>query len=267
MRLGGFVIYGNGADGLDRCVHSLASVCDQVVAIRCGSDGGPDLRAGGVRAIARRWEGYGAARAAAVPALQDCDYLFFLDTDEWLDPDAVAQLRAWKTSEPTAPQYTLARRDWADLDGHRFLYRVERHVRLVRRGAASWDRSMIVHEALPRAPAKRLAMAFDHAFATSVEAMRQKSERYALLWALRFQGTVRRFKWPPLQRAFHVVRELLLKGALFRGGADAIPLALAVAHHHARKYELLAEIRRGAHAELASAYNAGRLAELFARLA
>ncbi len=265
MHLGGFVIHGNNRSTLARCFDSLSAVSDVTLAVDTGSsDGSAELaRARGFLQVQQPWEGYGAARARAVELLRDCDYVFFLDSDEWLEPGAVAALRAWKAAGPTAPQYALIRRDWAELSGRRFLYRTERHVRLVRRDAARWRRDMIVHEALPAVETVRTPIVLDHAFADSVEAMQRKVEHYALLWAIRFHGGPRRLKPAALQHAAHFLRETLLKGALFRGGLAGCRLAGAVAHHHARKYELLRAVRAGYYPELVQAFEDDRLSELF----
>jgi (heptosyl)LPS beta-1,4-glucosyltransferase len=265
IRVGGFVIHADNRETLPRCLDSLRAVSDSCVAVDTGSrDGSAQLvRERRIPRLPRRWEGYGAARMAAVEALQGCDYVFFLDSDEWLEREAIAALRAWKRSEPRAAHYSLVRRDWAELGDRPFLYRTERHVRLIRRESACWDRRMIVHEALPAADTIRLPVRVEHRFADSVASMRAKVEKYALLWAIRFREDARKVKPAALQRVVHLVREMLLKGSLFRGGLRAIALADAVAHHHARKYTLLQEVRRGAHAELVEAFEQDRLEDLF----
>lgn len=265
MRLGGFVIHGDNRGTLGRCLDSLAAVCDVRLAVDTGSrDGSAELaRARGFLRVEQQWEGYGAARARAAELLRECDYLFFLDSDEWLEPAAVEALRAWKASAPRAPHYALTRRDWADLGGRRFLYRTERHVRLVRRDAAVWRREMIVHEALPAAETVHTPIRLEHAFADDVEAMRSKVEHYALLWAIRYHRGSRRAKPAALQHAAHFLRETVLKGAVFRGGMPAVRLARAVAHHHARKYQLLEAVRAGAYPELVQAFEEDRLSDLF----
>ncbi|HET6437617.1 MAG TPA: glycosyltransferase family 2 protein [Anaeromyxobacter sp.] len=265
MRLGGFVIHGNNRSSLGRCLDSLAAVSEECVAVDTGStDGSARLvRRSGFRRIPRRWEGYGAARAAAAAALPNCDYLFFLDSDEWLEPAAIVALRAWKGSGPTAPHYALRRNDWARLLGRRFLYRTEHHVRLIHRGAAGWQRDMIVHEALPAAPTRRLDITFEHHFAEDLGVVRTKFERYALLWAIRNVKERRPVKPALLQRLAHFLRDAICKGAAFRGGLPACQLADTVAWHHARKYELLREVRSGAYPELVRAFEENRLADLF----
>jgi (heptosyl)LPS beta-1,4-glucosyltransferase len=268
MRLGGFVIHGDNAAGIAPCLDSLAAVCDDLVAVGSGPcEATAALAAArGFRTIRRPWEGYGAARVEAARALSGCDWLLFLDTDEWFGPEALDAIRSFKAAPPDVPYGKLPRRDWAEFGGRRFLYRTEHHVRLVRRDHAAWDRSMIVHEALPDGPGARVDAVIEHLFATSVEGMREKNDRYALLWALRYGLLGRRSKWPPAQRAHHLVREFLLKGALFSRHPEAWGLAAVIAGYHARKYTLLREVAAGGHEELLALLREDRLEELFRRV-
>jgi (heptosyl)LPS beta-1,4-glucosyltransferase len=162
--------------------------------------------------------------------------------------------------------YRLPRRDWAELDGHRFLFRTQWRARLVRRERAVWKAEQIVHEALPKMPGGRVPAPIEHRFATSVAKRSAKEERYALLWALRAHAEQRRLKPVGVQRVASWVRDCVLKGALFRGGADASRLAWAVAGYHAAKYAYLHELRQGRYPELARAYAAGRYDEVFTRV-
>jgi (heptosyl)LPS beta-1,4-glucosyltransferase len=265
VRLAGYVIHGNNAATLGPCLDSLAAVCDEVVAVdSCSSDGSAELvRARGLRSVIHPWEGYGAARAAAVRALGPCDYVFFLDSDEYLLPEAQAAIRAWKDTSPRVPHVTLVRRDWAELPARRFVFREERHVRLVRREAATWSPSMVVHEALPPRETAALGAFIEHRFVTSVAQRHDKEDRYALLWALRAtaEGWRRKPVWP--QRIVHTFRNGVGKGALFRGGRDGLALAWNVSRYHARKHAYLAEVERGEHAEALRALREGRLRDLY----
>jgi (heptosyl)LPS beta-1,4-glucosyltransferase len=266
--VGGFVIHGDAGPTLGRCLDALLAVCDEVVAVDSGSaDGSAEVaRARGVRRLEREWEGYGAARAAAVTALAGCDRIFFLDSDEWMEPEAIARFRAWREEAPAAPLHTVVRRDWADLPAGRFLFASEPHVRLLRPDRATWTPRMIVHEALPRRGAARSGVVIEHDFARSLEAFAAKEERYALLWALQAHAEGRRPKWPALQAPAHALRLALLKGALLRGGSAGWRLAWGFGRYHARKHELLADLWRGAHAELVRALDEGRLSELYRSL-
>ncbi|WP_043435162.1 glycosyltransferase family 2 protein [Cystobacter fuscus] len=266
MRLGGYVIHGNNRDTLERCLASLSAVCDEVVALDSQStDGSVELaRKMGVRSVSRPWRGYGAARTAAMEALGSYDYVFYLDSDEHLEPEALQTLREWRRSAPTAPAYRLPRRDWAELDGHRFLYRTEWRARLVRGEAAVWRPEMIVHEALPRMHAPRLHAPIEHRFATSLQGREAKEERYALLWAVRAFAEGRRLKPAALQRPAHLLRDCLVHGALWRGGLDALRLAWAVSIYHSSKYRHLGALKKGGFPELRKAFAEGRYEEVFA---
>jgi hypothetical protein len=193
--LGGFVIHGNSAGTLGRCLDALVAVCDEVVAVDSESrDGSCELcRERGVNSIVQSWQGYGRARAVAAAALAHCDYIFFLDADEWLEPEAFGAFSRWRASAPALPHYTVRRRDWAELaNGRRFLYRVETRARLVRRDCAVWQPSWIVHEALPRRASAPLGIFVEHAFADSVAALADKQAIYAFLWALRAHSEKKR---------------------------------------------------------------------------
>jgi glycosyltransferase involved in cell wall biosynthesis len=265
MRLGGYVIHGNNRDTLGACLEGLLAVCDEVVALdSMSTDGSVELaRSMGARTVSRPWRGYGAARAAAMEALGPCDYVFYLDSDERLEPEALNTLRAWRESNPKEPAYLLPRRDWAELDGHRFRYRTEWRARLVRRDVAVWRPEMIVHEALPRMRAVRVHAPIEHRFATSLAGRAEKEERYALLWAVRAFAEGKRLKPAAFQRPAHLVRDCLLHGALWRGGLDALRLSWAVANYHAAKYRHLRALRQGRFPELMQAFGEGRYGELF----
>jgi len=260
VRLGGFVIHGSDVSTLPVCIESLKAVADEVVAIDSGATGLDD----GVRRILHAWEGYGSARAAAVRALEGCDWVLYLDADERLEEPAREALRAWKTGGSSAPAHLLPVHDWAELPTGRFLYRTHHRARLVRRELAAWKPEMIVHEALGRPDAVRLNAPIEHRFATGIPQRTQKEETYALLWAVRANAEGRRGKPAWLQRPAMFARDAFLKGAAWRGGLAGVKLAWAVAAYHSRKYELLAELRAGRHAELTAAFEARQYGRVFA---
>jgi (heptosyl)LPS beta-1,4-glucosyltransferase len=268
MRLGGFVLHRNNRDTLEACLKGMLAVCDDVVALDSGAtDGSAELaRSLGARSVPTLWRGYGAARRAAVEALGACDYVFYLDSDERVEAEAVERLRAWKASSPTAPVYRLPRRDWAELDGRRFLYRTQWRARLIRHDKAVWHDTQIVHEALPKMPVVDVPAYIEHRFAVSVERRSAKEYRYALLWALRAHAEGRRLKPVGVQRVASWVRDCVLQGALFRGGKDASRLAWGVAGYHAAKYTYLRELRQGRYPELVRAFEAGNYEDLFRRV-
>jgi (heptosyl)LPS beta-1,4-glucosyltransferase len=265
MRLGGFVIHSDAMGTIAPCLDSLAAVCDQLVTVDTGSSDGTAALAvtKGFTVLRRPWEGYGAARAEAVRALDGCDWVLFLDSDEWLGPEAIEAIRRFKESPPDAPCVSLARRNWAELDGQRFVYQHEHPVRLARREQARFDRRMIVHETVPPGPTVSLDAVIEHRYVTSIDGLRAKVGRYALLWALRHHLEEKRASSPTLQWTVHMVRDLLIRRAAFGGRPEAFQIAAAFADYHAWKYELLGELRDGGYAGLVTLLREDRLEELF----
>src|SRR5690606_16234224 len=160
------------------------------------------------------WQGYGAARAAAIDALGDgFDYCFFLDADERLGAGGREVLKAWKASGPDAPGYFVRRRDWArGENGEPFVYRTERKNRVLRRDVARWSRRMIVHEAVPVRGRQPLDVTVEHEFAIDWRFRARKDRQYALLWAIQAHAERRRPKPRLVQRLAHLGRDLLVKG-------------------------------------------------------
>ncbi len=122
----------------------------------------------------------------------------------------------------------------------------------------------ILHDALPRAAALAIEGAYiEHHFAQSIEGIEDKQDFYSLLYAVRLAAGGKRSRPTLGLRGTHVLRDAVIKGALFRGGLPALRLAWAVSKTHARKYEIIREIERGEHADLLALFRAERFEELF----
>jgi len=268
MRLGGFVIHSNPENAIAPCLDSLAAVCDRLVTVDTGSTDGTAAAATarGFTVLRRPWEGYGAARVEAVKALADCDWVLYLDTDEWFGPEAVAAVRRFKDSPPSTPCVALPRRNWAELGGRRFVYQHEHPVRLARREHARFERRMIVHEAIPPGPTVSLDAVIEHRYVTSIASLRAKVGRYALLWALRHHLEARPWRSPTVQWTLHMVRDLVFKGAAFTDRPEVFQIAAVFADYNAWKYALHREVRAGAYAGLVTLLQEDRLEELFRAL-
>lgn len=268
MRLGGFVIHSSAAGTITPSLDSLAAVCDELVTIDTGPDDGAAglARARGFEVLPRPWEGYGAARAEAVRALEGCDWVLFLDSDEWLGPEAIEAIRRFKEAPAAVPCVALRRRNWAELGGRRFVYQQEHPVRLVRHHHARFERRQIVHEVVPPGPTVRLDAVIEHLYVTSVELLRAKVGRYALLWALRYHSEGKRACSPAAQWFIHMARDLLLRRAAFTGRPEAFQIAAVIAEYHACKYALLREVRAGRYRGLVTLLQQDRLLELFQSL-
>jgi len=266
MRIGGFVIHGNDRATLGDCLDSLLSVCDEVITIdSCSTDGSAELvRSKGIRSKVVPWQGYGAARQEAVKELAGFDYVFFLDSDEVLSPDAVAAFQRWRASKPTLPHYAFIRHDWAHLPTGSFVFRSEWQTRLVRYDAAVWRPEMIVHEALPPAERGKLTPIIEHRFLTSVDILVEKQDWYALLWGIQAHAEGKRAGSLFLKRPAHVFRNCVAKGGLLRGGLESVRVAWAVSRYHAFKHDYLRRISAGEFPEFVAAYREKRWLDLFA---
>jgi len=266
VTIGGFVIHGNSAGTLGKCLDGLLAVCDRVVAIDSESTDGSAVLSSqrGVERVVYPWRGFGAARARAVECLPETDYVFFLDSDEWLLPGATDTFNQFRASNPSLPQYRMKRRDWVEIDGgNRFCFRTETRVRLIRRDCASWTPTMIVHESLPRRESRKIDLTIEHQFSTSIEQTSRKLNQYAFLWAVCALANQQRIRHPIGRKPLHFVRNVFLKGALWRGGIDGIRVSWAVAQYHAAKYRYLRLTNDKLFQDAVSAYQACDYATVF----
>lgn len=268
MRLGGFVIHGNNRATLAECLASLTAVCDEVVAVDSGSTDGSRAvdDAHGVRRIDHPWRGYGAARAQAAAALSGCDYLFFLDSDEYLTEESRKRLQGWKADAPDAPAYSLLIHDWAQAGDRRFVFRSHRRKRILGAQHARWTPQMIVHESISGVPTVDLPVTVEHRFAEDLSSRAFRNEHYALLWAIQAHVEGRRPKPASVERVAHFLKAAVVQGAAWRGGAAGWKLSWLVSRYHARKHHYLRGLRRGQFGDLVRRYAEGDLNRLFAEI-
>ncbi len=264
--IGCFVIHGNNVGTLEACIESLVRVSDvPVIAVDSNSDDGSRDLAGslGAKSITQPWQGYGAARAAAVQALDPCDYVFFLDSDEYLTEQNIDALVRWKENINRGPVYRVSRKNWVSTAQRRFVLFTDHRARLVKREKALWLPDMIVHEALPPGPHSSLRIEIEHHYSDASAQRLAKNDMYALLWAIQAQPRGKKVKSPMLEQLVHFIKRGLLSGALFRGGSDAIRFSWLAAAYHARKYRYLERVKRGEFDDLLRLYSEMDLKRLF----
>jgi hypothetical protein len=268
VRLGGFVLFRDNVATLGACLESLQATCDEIVAIDTGArDGSSSLAAArGVRVEAIPWRGYGDARARAAAALPRCDYLFFLDSDEHLEAKSIEALRAVKGRDLGRPSYRVRLRDWVLSSAAPYVYRCGTRHRLVRQDCCRWRPEMIVHESLELPTTEVLPVTIEHAFLTPENDRPRKDERYAFLWALRAYCRGARAKLPTVEGWAIALRDLLPKGALWRGGAHALRAAAEVSRYHRAKYLYLRRFHAGEFRDAVDAHLSGRWEQLFAEI-
>jgi glycosyltransferase involved in cell wall biosynthesis len=100
----------NEAQNIARAIGSL-SMADEILVVDSGStDATVEIaRQAGARVIPHDWEGF-AAQKNFVAREANHDWILSLDADEELNADAQAAIREWKSQEPAAAGYRLARR-------------------------------------------------------------------------------------------------------------------------------------------------------------
>ncbi|MBE2250328.1 MAG: glycosyltransferase family 2 protein [Myxococcus sp.] len=265
MSVGGFILSRN-SPRIDRAVRSLAACCDQVLVVDTGStdDTVERAAASGAEVKTVPWLGFGNARRQAVSALGERghDYALFIDSDEFITDDDSAKLRAFFRSGLWSAGHRLRLNEWVTTPRRRFLFRTGYRTRLFRVDAARYEDWMLIHERPRVEGARPVSIAIEHDYLTENASRSVKARRYALLWAIVHRQ--RSAKPEAVQLVSHLVRNLLVKGALWRGGPDAVVPALVEARYHAEKQRALRQVQAGLHDEKVRAFEAGNWAEVIA---
>lgn len=145
------VITLNEEANIGRCLASVSGLADQLVVVDSGStDRTREIaEAAGAVVWTQEFLGYGRQKQLAMEKA-DCDWLLFLDADEWLDDEARSAIAAVLRECPQADAtgFRLRMRTfylggWAEHGA----WWTEPKLRLVRRGAARWKPD-VVHESL-----------------------------------------------------------------------------------------------------------------------
>ena len=149
-----FIVCKNEAAVLADCLDSL-DPCREIVIVDSGStDGTLELieayRESGfpIRLIERAWPGYAKQKQFALEQCKE-PWCLSLDADERLDPELKATLSTMPLDDSLPSRCAFLRRDY--LPGYGYppsAVHVKPLVRLVRKGAAQFDETALVHESL-----------------------------------------------------------------------------------------------------------------------
>jgi (heptosyl)LPS beta-1,4-glucosyltransferase len=218
LPLSGAVITLNEADRIARCITSMREVCAEIVVLDSGStDGTVDIARGlGARVEHRDWDGFARQKNAAIERTTQ-PWVLLLDADEWLEPAAIARLRALFAGDvESADCWLLLRR--THFLGHAMRagsFAREPVHRLFRRTLRHGD--VPVHEFLD-VEGERVRtsdIVLEHDTARDEAEYWRKLEGYARLWAQQRAGRGRR---PSALRAWAAGAAYLFKNLLLRGG-------------------------------------------------
>lgn len=244
-RISATIVACNEAANIARAIRSLGCA-DEIVVVDSGSsDATPEIaRREGARVIHQPWRGYAAQKNFATDNSRH-EWILSLDADEELNADAQTEIQNWKTMEPTADGYLLARRA-------RYLGRWILHsgwypdykVRLFNRNKGRWcgdyvHESAIVDGALQTMPGEIL-----HHTCETIEEHLQRIEHYTDLAAREMfergeSVSFLRRSFDPLWTFFNTYFFRL--GVL--DGHQGLLIARMAARYVSRKYDKLAEER------------------------
>ena len=260
-----FVIHGNASATLERCLSSLAGF-DTVVCVDTGStDGSFDISRGRASEVVRTtWQGFGSARALAMDVARKYRprLVFFLDSDEYLLPSEAAKLSSLMPTLDGSRGFRVRRRNH-DLSGRvPYVLYEDWRVRLFGPSVADWQPKQIVHEAFPRGSYKKIGVTIEHDFVVDRSVRINKQQLYGLLWAVQ-RVDERRSVSPVLARLVSFFRDAVFRGAMFRGGGDALRTSWMLSLYAREKYVMLARMSRGEFPELRRAAAAGDFGAVF----
>jgi glycosyltransferase involved in cell wall biosynthesis len=149
------VICKNEEACIGKCLSSLEGL-REIIVVDSGSTDGTlaivdDHRRRGlpIRLIRQPWLGYAAQKQFALDQATE-PWVLSIDADEWLDADLRAQLPGLVTADATVAGWKLRRTLtlYGRLEPVSLWTRPELILRLVRRGGARFDDSLLVHEGL-----------------------------------------------------------------------------------------------------------------------
>ncbi|MBT8486996.1 MAG: glycosyltransferase family 2 protein [Phycisphaerales bacterium] len=245
------MIVRNEADRLPRTLAALQDggpVFEEIVVLDTGStdETMAICRDAGCRVESAAWEGFAVMRKRSF-ALARCPWILWLDADEVMTDDLRREIRSqFADGEPSCAGFLINR--MVQLEG-----RWVRHgdwfpdwnLRLFRSGDWSMD-DRLVHESIRvTGEVRRLGGLLEHHSFRNWADLRERSDRYARLWAEQERGRGRR-AWPgvPVARAAHrFVRGYLLRRG-FLDGVTGLRVAWQIAREVRLKHTLLGEKRR-----------------------
>ena len=173
------IVCKNSASTIARTLDSVRDLAGEIVAIDSGStDGTIDLlEKASARVIRSDWLGHVKTKQKALDACS-LDWILCIDSDESVEPDLAAAIRAAvATDSPAIDGYETNRRIYYKDQPLRHVWQPEWRLRLVRRAAARWG-GFDPHDSLElltgKRPAKLQGTLRHDSFPTFAEHMRKQ---------------------------------------------------------------------------------------------
>lgn len=247
MRLSAAIIARDEARHIGSCLESLAGLADEIVVLldtRTRDATGAICAAAGARVFSEPWRGFPAQRNRALDLCRG-EWVLFIDGDERVTPELAAEIQTLLASAPAADGYSMPRYNL--FFGQRLRgggWYPDRQLRLLRRTAARYDESRLVHEfAELKGPAGELGAHLLHHNIEGLGEFWQKQINYALAEARIMAAQGRRTRWRNYlgAPAREFIRRYLQLGG-WRDGALGLFLCAALAWFELAKFAFLALI-------------------------
>lgn len=243
MSLSAIIICHNNKATIRRCLESV-SWADEIVVVDGGStDGTLDI----VRELATKvhqpadWPGHGPQKNRALD-LATGDWMFSLDSDEWITPEVRAEIEAAIAAPGDKAAFMLPRRS-------SFCGRFMRHSgwwpdyvrRLFRRGTARFSDDRGHDRLIVNGAVGRLSSPIHHETVTSLEQLIDKMNSYSAMTArnLHENGRSASILTALLHGGWAFFRTYLLRAG-FLDGREGLMLAIANAESSYYRYAKLA---------------------------
>lgn len=238
--ISGVIITLNEASNIAACIHSIKTVCDEVIVVDANSqDHTAELaRSKGAKVIIKEWHGYGAARNAGANAAAN-DWILSIDADERLSPELTTSIKGANLESQNAYKFNRLSRYCHQWIKHGIWY-PEWKTRLYHRAFNHWD-SRLVHEQLQHKASiseSKLQGNLLHYAYDSPEDLRSRLDRYAQLSATQWKedGTPPFLIKKVLSPTYHFLRSYILKMGFLDGHAG-LQIARAIKEYNQKKYE------------------------------
>lgn len=235
------IITYNEASKIEECIHSLSSVCDDILIIDAQSTDQTTTLAASLQArvITKSWEGYGAARNYGAQHAYH-DWILAIDADERLSPelaDNIARLTLEGKQIYTCNRLTRYCGRWI----RHGVWHPEWKSKLYQRHSYQWD-LRTVHESLisqgRHGQAIRLKGLLLHdAYHTHME-LTDRLDKYARMTAAQWKKD-KHAPWSMIRYLapyYHFWKSYIIKMG-FLDGHDGYQIARAMALYSKRKYE------------------------------
>ena len=217
----------NSAATLGECLSSLM-FCDEIVVLDSGSiDASREIAAAhGARVIVEPFKGYSAQKQSAIDHAAH-DWVLLLDSDEFLGPEAAAEIRDLLRASACVG-YRLRRREWLFWRWQAPRSRHNRYLRLFDRRHARMSGHAVHETVVADGAVGDLNALLWHRGDLSIDAKVAKANRYSTLQAEEraHHGARRRVRWlrtrMVLYPGFAFLRYWLLRGHWRAGWAGFI---------------------------------------------